>query len=126
MALSEEEQQLLAQLEASLAADDPKLAQTLGSHHSPRQIHGRRATLAGVLFLVGVVMLVVGLQTVWVISVLGFLAMVGATLIGVGSWRKATDPAAAPRPTSKSGSSASEPFMGRMEDRWRRRQEGDL
>ncbi|MGI5952499.1 MAG: DUF3040 domain-containing protein [Brooklawnia sp.] len=126
MALSEEEQRLLADLEASLAADDPKLAQTLGSHQGPRQIHGRRAALAGLLFMVGVIMLVVGLQTVWVISVIGFIAMVAGTLIGLGSWRKATDPAAAPRQTTRSGSSASDPFMGRMEDRWRRRQDGDF
>lgn len=123
MALSEEEQRLLAQLEASLTADDPKLAQTLGSHHTPRQIHGRRATLAGVLFLIGLVGLVVGLQTVWIISVVGFLAMFAATIIALGSWQKVTDPAAQPRPTTKS---TSEPFMGRMEDRWRRRQDGDL
>ena len=94
MALSEEEQRLLAQLEASLAADDPKLAQTLGSQTTPRQIHGRRATLAGLGFLVGVILLVVGLQTVWPLSVLGFLAMFGSTILALGSWRKATDPAA--------------------------------
>lgn len=122
MALSEEEQRLLAQLEASLTADDPKLAQTLGSSHTPRQIHGRRATLAGLIFLAGLVMLVAGLQTIWVISVVGFLAMLAGTILGLGAWQKVTDPQAAPRPTPK----PSEPFMGRMEDRWRRRQDGDV
>ena len=91
MALSEEEQRLLEQLEASLAADDPKLAQTLGSSSTPRQIHGRRATLAGVLFVVGLVLLVVGMQTSWAVSVIGFIAMLVATVIALGSWRKATD-----------------------------------
>ena len=122
MALSEEEQRLLAQLEASLTADDPKLAQTLGSR-TPYKIHGRRATLAGVLFLVGVVLLVAGLQTVWVVSVAGFVAMFIATIVAIGSWRKASEPGAQPRPSAHS---ASEPFMGRMEDRWRRRQDGEL
>ncbi|GAA2181930.1 hypothetical protein GCM10009785_19010 [Brooklawnia cerclae] len=123
MALSEEEQKLLAQLEASLAAEDPKLAQTLGSRNTPRQIHGRRATLAGLVFLLGLVLLVAGMQTVWVLSVLGFVLMFTATIVALGSWRKVTDAQTATRPQAKP---SSEPFMGRMEDRWRRRQEGDL
>lgn len=121
MALSEEEQRLLAQLEASLAADDPKLAQTLGSPNTPRQIHGRRATLAGLLFLLGVVLLIVGMRTFWLLSVAGFLAMFVATVVALGSWRKATDSSAQPRPAPHP---SSDPFMGRMEDRWRRRQDG--
>lgn len=123
MALSEEDERLLAQLEASLAAEDPKLAQTLGSTNTPRQIHGRRATLAGLLFLAGVILLVVGLRTFWPLSVAGFLAMFVATVVALGSWRKATDPFTQPRHPSHS---SSEPFMGRMEDRWRRRQDGDV
>lgn len=122
MALSEEEQRLLEQLEASLSAEDPKLAQTLGSR-TPRRIHGRRATLAGLLFLLGVALLVTGLMTVWPLSVVGFLCMLTATIVAIGAWRKVTDPGAQPRQTSRT---SSEPFMGRMEDRWRRRQEGDL
>lgn len=121
MALSEEEQRLLAQLEASLAAEDPKLAQTLGTR-TPRQIHGRRATLAGLLFLVGLIGLVAGMQTIWLVSVAGFICMFVATIVALGSWRKVNDPSSQPRPQQR----PSEPFMGRMEDRWRRRQEGDL
>ena len=123
MALSEEEQRLLAQLEASLAADDPKFAQALGSHHTPRQIHSRRATLAGLLFLVGVVLLIVGLQTAWPLSVLGFIAMFVATIVALGSWRKVAGAPTQPRQPNRP---SSEPFMGRMEDRWRRRQDGEL
>ncbi len=123
MALSEEEQRLLEQLEASLAADDPKLAQTLGSSSTPRQIHGRRATLAGALFIFGLVLLVVGMRTTWIISVAGFIAMLAATVIALGSWRKATGPSGQ---SKRAPSADSEPFMGKMEDRWRRRQEGGL
>ncbi len=122
MALSEEEQRLLAQLEASLTADDPKLAQTLGSH-TPRRIQGRRATMAGLLFLLGVVLLIAGLQTSWVVSVAGFLAMFVATIVAIITWQKVTEASGRPRPATQT---TSEPFMGRMEDRWRRRQEGDL
>lgn len=42
MALSEEEQQLLAQMEAALAADDPKLADMLRGTGT-RKVHRRRA-----------------------------------------------------------------------------------
>ena len=72
MALSEEEQRLLDQLEASLRADDPKLAQKLASP-APRVVHQRRATLAGLGFVVGIVLLLIGLQTAWVVSVVGFV-----------------------------------------------------
>lgn len=123
MALSEEERKLLAQLEASLAAEDPKLAQTLGSRNTSRQIHARWAMLAGLVFLLGLVLLIVGMQTVWVLSVLGFVLMFTATIVALGSWRKATETRSTHRPQPKP---SSEPFMGRMEDRWRRRQEGDL
>ncbi|WIY81658.1 DUF3040 domain-containing protein [Propionimicrobium sp. PCR01-08-3] len=123
MALSEEEQRLLEQLEASLAEDDPKLAQTLGKTSTPRQIHGRRATLAGVLFVLGLVLLVVGMRTNWIVSIFGFLAMLVATVVALGAWRKATGTAEKAKPTPPS---SSEPFMGKMEDRWRRRQEGGL
>lgn len=122
MELSDEEKRLLAQLEASLIADDPRLAQRLGAKaRTPRQIHRRRATLAGLGFLLGVVMLIAGLQIAWPISVIGFILMFAATVIALGSWQKATDggghkPATESRPT--------EPFLGRMEDRWRKRQEG--
>lgn len=121
MALSEEEQRLLAQLEASLAAEDPKLAQTLGGHPA-RRLHKRRATLAGLGFLAGIALLVVGMQTVWVVSVVGFLAMFVSTVIALGSWRKATN-------SSQGSSRRPDPepdFMGRMEDRWKRRQQDGL
>ena len=124
MALSEEEQRLLAQLEASLAAEDPKFAQTLGQPvKTSRQIHKTRATTAGLLFLVGLVLLVAGLRTFWFLSVIGFIAMFVATVIGLTSWQKATGAPA--RPTAPR-SPSKEPLGSRLEERWRRRQEGQL
>ncbi len=116
MALTEEEQRLLAQLEASLAADDPKLAQTLGAHPA-RRIHGRRATFAGIGFVAGVALLIAGMQTVWVLSVLGFIVMFASTVIALGSWRQVSS-IPAPKPPKK----VDPDFMHRMEDRWKRRQ----
>ena len=46
MALSDEEQRLLEQMEAALAAEDPKLVNTLRGTGA-RRVHRRRAALAG-------------------------------------------------------------------------------
>ena len=86
MALSENEQRLLEQLEAALAAEDPKFANTLrGSHR--RTFHRRRAALAGVVFLVGLAALVAGMQFGWVISVLGFVVMLASTVLAISAWQ---------------------------------------
>ncbi|HRL48800.1 MAG TPA: DUF3040 domain-containing protein [Propioniciclava sp.] len=86
MALSEHEQRLLEQLEAALAADDPKLANTLRGSRS-RSLHRRHAALAGVGFVVGLVALVAGMQVTWVISVIGFVVMLASTVLAISAWR---------------------------------------
>lgn len=121
MALSEKEQRLLEQLEASLSAEDPKLARTLGSR-TPRKIHGRRAGLAGLGFLAGVALLIVGMQTVWVLSVIGFLVMLASTIVALGAWQHVTKSDDNSRSVNLGDGSD---FMGKMEDRWRRRQQGN-
>ncbi|WP_342371992.1 DUF3040 domain-containing protein [Propioniciclava soli] len=86
MALSEKEQRLLEQLEAALAAEDPKFASTLrGSSH--RTLHRRRAALAGLGFLAGVAALVAGMQVAWWLSVLGFIVMFAFTIVALSAWR---------------------------------------
>ena len=86
MALSEHEQRLLEQLEAALAADAPKLANTLRGSRS-RSLHRRQAALAGLGFVVGLVALVAGMQFTWVISVLGFVVMLASTVVAISAWR---------------------------------------
>lgn len=119
MALSDEEQQLLDQLEASLMEDDPVFVERLGStKYEPRVLHRRNAALAGLLFVVGVLFLVLGVWKFWLLGVIGFVAMFAATIIALGSWRKASDApqARAPQPS----------VNDRMEERWRRRQTGGM
>lgn len=87
MALSEEEQRLLDQMEAALAADDPKLANTLRG--TANRWQRRRAVLAGLGFLVGLGCLVGGMQVHPVLSVAGFVVMVAATVLGVTAWQQA-------------------------------------
>ncbi len=123
MALSEEEQRLLEQMEAALAAEDPKLASTLRGTRT-RRLHRRRAALAGLGFVVGLAALVAGMQVGAAVSVIGFIVMLAATIIALTSWQHVGDEGASSRPLSRprtpSGDSA---FMDRMEERWRRRQD---
>lgn len=125
VALSDEEQKLLEQMEAALAAEDPKLAHTLRGTKTPRTLQRKRAALAGFGFVAGCAMLVVGLRVHWVVSVLGFILMVVSTVVAVTAYRKTepnkSDPAKV-RAGQRSGSGDS--FMDKMEERWRRRQDG--
>ncbi len=114
MALSEKEQRLLEQLEAALAAEDPKFANTLrGTTH--RKLHHRRAVLAGVGFVVGVVALIAGMEFHWMLSVAGFIVMLASTVVALTSWRHVEDGTAdAGHPSRQS------PVTGPMENPWRR------
>ena len=88
MALSDEEQRLLEQMEAALAAEDPKLVNTLRGT-GVRRIHRRRAAVAGVGFFLGLALLVAGISLEGevmsvVVSALGFVVMVGSS-VGFGT-----------------------------------------
>lgn len=131
MALSEEEQKLLAQMEAALAAEDPKLEHALrgiGTH----RIEGRKAVVAMLGFVVGIAFLLAGLQiswTVggfelnWIVSVAGFLVMLGSTILAIRSWALHDPGNGTGQPAARRPPSGDHPFMDRMEERWRRRQE---
>lgn len=122
MPLSEEEQRLLDQLEASLMEDDPRLAKSMATAPT-YQVERRKASLAGVFFLLGLILLVLGVSWHPAISVVGFVLMFGATVLALTSWRK-VDPSA--KPSRPKPSPQSTPLSERMEDRWRRRTEGNL
>ena len=127
MALSEQERKLLEQLEASLKADDPGLADTLSGAGTLR-IHRRRATLAGIGFIVGILALIGGIQLHWSVSIAGFAIMLVATVIGISSWQRVSDDGAPRKGGSKptAPTPSSQEFMDKLEERWRRRQQGDL
>ena len=131
MALSNEEQRLLEQMEAALAAEDPKLVNALRGTGT-RRVHRRRAALAGVGFFAGLVLLLVGMSTHIVFSVLGFVIMVAAAVIAIYSWQhvgNSVDVGRGPdRPTSPQGSRtpSNQGFMDKMEERWRKRRDEGL
>ncbi|MDO5499077.1 MAG: DUF3040 domain-containing protein [Propionibacteriaceae bacterium] len=128
MALSEDERKLLEQMEAALAAEDPKLAHTLRGTKTPRTLQRKRAAVAGLAFVAGCAMLVAGMRAHWVISVVGFVVMLAATVIAVTAYRRVEPSPISPdkvRAGQRSGAGDNS-FMDKMEERWRRRQDEGL
>lgn len=128
MALSDEEQRLLEQMEAALAAEDPKLVNALRGT-GVRRVHRRRAAIAGVGFFAGLALLVVGISTNPLVSVLGFVVMVAASVVAIYSWQHVGGMVDPGRSKARAGSTqGSRPgdnqgFMDKMEERWRRRRD---
>ena len=136
MPLSEHEQRLLEQIERALLAEDPKFASTVRAT-DPRHHARRRIVLAALAFVAGIVLLLVGVASnikpggVPVIGVVGFVVMLAAAFWGVQSYRRAsnvdpsqpTDVPSRGRGSESKGGRAS--FLDRLEDRWRRRADGN-
>lgn len=145
MPLSEEELRLLEQMERALVEEDPKFANTLRGTAFRRNAK-RRAILAGVVFAVGVTVLMTGaVLRLTPVGIVGFVIMLGAATVGLTALRgqaaAAQAAAGQPTPTGVEGLSlvqggratkrTKQPrqrhhgsFMERMEERWRRRREG--
>jgi hypothetical protein len=123
MPLSEHEQRLLDQIERALYAEDPKFVSTVrgGRLRKPT----RRRRLQGIaVFMLGLVLLVLGvaIRSLWlassfpVLSVIGFLVMLGGAVLAVTSVGAKGQQA----PTKRSEPDKNR-FTGRMEERFRRR-----
>lgn len=125
MALSEEEQRLLEQMEKALTADDPKLAHAMRGDRTSRVLRRKKAGLSGVAFLAGAVLLVAGVAidggAFWFVSVFGFVLMVIGTVSALSAYEPVTDNATSRSAPRKDEGDA---FMTKMEERWRRRQQG--
>lgn len=126
MALSENEEQLLNQMEAALSAEDPKLSHALSGSGS-RRVHRRRAALAGIGFFVGLGLLIAGMSTTIFFSVLGFVVMLAAAITAIYSWQHVND---APddasdddQPRTPQSTPNSQGLMDKMEERWRKRRD---
>ncbi len=136
MPLSDEEQRLLEQMEHALATEDPKFASALRG--STLRARLRRAVIVSALgFLAGVGLLMLGaVLQMTVVTVVGFVLMLGAAYVFVTAWRRggevASDESAEPhgdapaRPVARSQSQGRSSFMDRMEERWRRRRDEGL
>lgn len=120
MPLSEHEQRMLDEIERALYQDDPKFATSV----NVSRIRRRRPILAGAAFTAGLVLLVVGViatQSVLalgvIVSVLGFLVMVGS--VGLFVFGQPGARAAGKSQASAPGANTS--LSERMEERFRRR-----
>lgn len=128
MPLSEHEQKLLAQMEQALYADDPKFATNLrtagGSASRGRAALGVLAVLAGLgLLIAGVAFTpalgIAGFTLMLIGSVITYTAFTTRAVIGEAEGDTSTPVTKMPKAPKSQG------FMNRMEDRWRKRTEGE-
>lgn len=140
MPLSEEELRLLDQMERALVEEDPKFASTLRGA-TMRQSARRRAVFAGVVFMLGITVLMAGaVYNRWYVGIVGFVLMLGSATIGLGAMRgqQQAGPEAqtAGHPSgfsvidggrrtkrTRTKTRTSGTFLERMDARWRRRRE---
>lgn len=129
MALSEQEQRLLDEMERSLYAHEADVVSPTGAglHASARSI-----AVAVLAVAVGVAIVVGGLAfNLWWVGLIGFAVIIagiafafsgrgsGAASTGASTSAAAGSAPSGGRPASNSGES----FMDRLEDRWDRRRE---
>ncbi len=133
MPLSEHEQRLLEQMERALYAEDPKFATSL-QNSGPRRGSRKRMLLGLVVGLVGLALLITGVAVkMEIVGIVGFVTMLaGAVLAFTGGTPAASEAQTGDAPAAgkaaKRGKAKAKPeggFMGRLEDRWRNRREGD-
>jgi hypothetical protein len=85
--LNENEQRILREIEQRFHAQDPKSAKRIGSTTLPRYL-ARNSRWSALGLLVGLVILVVGFASSWVVGVFGFLIMVASTVVLLQNLRK--------------------------------------
>jgi hypothetical protein len=135
--LSEHEQRQLEQIEQALYREDRRLGRLVRSS-DPRVHYKRRVVLAASGFAVGAGMVAAGvvLPHLILLAVGGFVVMLLSGIWALSSWRHmagATLGVAGRGPATKRrgnrknrGKGGRGAMMERLDERWRRRQEGDL
>lgn len=136
MPLSEHEQRQLEQIEQALYRENRRLGRLVRSS-DPRVHYRRRVVQAASGFALGAGMVAAGvvLPIVW-LAVGGFVVMLVCGIWALNSWRHMAGvalgvagrgPAAPRRKRRKNrGKAGNGGMMERLDERWRRRQEGDL
>jgi len=136
--LSEHEQRLLEQMEKALYAEDPKFATSLRSTGGAASRSRAALGVLGILVGLGVVLAGMALPMA-ALGVVGFVVMLaGAVVTYFAFTRRASAEEGAEGSEGAEGASASQSqspskakpqrssgFMDRMEERWRKRAEGD-
>jgi len=135
--LSEHERRQLEQIEQALRAGDPRFADAVQAA-DPRVHYKRRVIAAALGFLAGAGLLLAGVVVnIILIAVAGIAAMLASSLWAVTSYQRMTgfttgrvpakDRTSGTKPRAakgrRAGNRAISGMMGRLEGRWRRRQE---
>ena len=126
MPLSEHERRQLEQIEQALRAHDPRFADAVAAA-DPRLHYKRRVIAAALGLLIGAGLLLAGVViNVIPVAVAGFVVMLACSLWAVSSYRRMTGTTTGRVPAKgrRAGKQAGSGLMGRLEERWRRRQEG--
>lgn len=134
MPLSDYEQRQLEQIGQALRASDPRFADAIRAAN-PRVHYRRRIIGAALGFLIGVGLLLAGVvANVIAMAVAGFVVMLACSLWAVTSDRRMTGNATAKARRSgtmrraangrQAGKQAGSGLLGRLEERWRHRQQG--
>ena len=125
MPLSDHEQQLLAQMEQALYAEDPTFANNLRSTAAGRASRGKAAV--GVLAVIaGMGLVLAGVATMIIaLGVVGFVVMLVGAVVTYSAFANpsvvAGSSEGAPSGKTKPSKPAKSGFMDRMEERWRER-----
>ncbi len=116
MALSDRERRLLAEMEAALASDDPRLQSTLSGGDTATLIRKapRSLFLAGGLILAGIAILFTGLiSQIAPVGVVGFIVALVGLLMALRSLSVKSPTPRQPRPKRS--------LNDRLQERWDRR-----
>ena len=92
-----------------------------GDHPLGREVLGKldtigamdRAAIAGLGFVIGLAALIGGMQLSIVVSVIGFVIMLAATVVAISSWRVVETQSQGRTPDDSA-------FTDRLDERWRR------
>jgi hypothetical protein len=125
--LSEHERRQLEQIEQALRDDDPRFAHAVHAA-DPRVRYRRRIIAAALGFVAGVGLLLAGVViNVILIAVAGFVVMLACSMWAVTSYQRMSGITSGriPAKDRRTGKQAGSGLMGRLEERWRRRQQGD-
>ena len=119
MPLSEHEQRILDDIEARLAAEDPKFARST-SASTPRGLAVRRIKRASLGFIAGFAIMIIGLVAGLALQLgtVGFIVMLFALFVIARASRDIGPVSARTKPAGSS-------WFGRAEERWRKRFERD-
>jgi len=130
--LSEHEQRQLEQIEQALYAEHPRFAKAVRAA-DPRVHYKRRVVYAAVGFVIGVALLPAGVSTNISLSVVGFVIMLASCYWAAISYRRMNGLATGRIQLKERRSGRRDKARGkrsggslgeRLDERWRRRQEG--